>query len=196
MNNLTHVCVCICVYTHWYSIHSLFTWQTDGLHWPRQTTTVDRNHNPFNAITLSISYPGSWFKENTSNLYRVTTEYSCPNYNFHTVKMVQGWEKKSSNTNDVQTFWMNDSMSEWVGGWMSVVWIREICQVGFTDLTRHRVPWRRTCNLEPQVQHSVPCMVACAECSTLPDQVAALSAAHQVGCMACLQPVSVNKSYK
>jgi hypothetical protein len=67
---------------------------------------------------------------------------------------------------------------------MSVVWIREICQVGFTDLTRHIVQWRRTCNLEPQVQHSVPCMVACAECSTLLDQVVAPSAAHQVGCMA------------
>jgi hypothetical protein len=67
---------------------------------------------------------------------------------------------------------------------MSVVGIREICQVGFTDLTRHIVPWRRTCNLEPQVQHSVPCTVAYAECSTLPGQVAALSAAHQGVCMA------------
>jgi hypothetical protein len=43
--------------------------------------------------------------------------------------------KKSMNKNDIPTYWMNDSMSEW----MSVVWIRKICYAGITDLTRHIV---------------------------------------------------------
>jgi hypothetical protein len=79
---------------------------------------------------------------------------------------------------------MNDSMSESVDVWMSVACITECCQVGFTNLILHTELWRRTCNLGPQVQHSVPCTVACAECNTLPGQVVALSAAHQEGCRA------------
>lgn len=56
------MCMYMCVHPR-YSIHSLPIWQTDGLHWPRQATTVDWNLNLFNAITMSISYPGSWFQE-------------------------------------------------------------------------------------------------------------------------------------
>lgn len=128
MNNLTHVCVCICVYTHWYSIHSLSTWQRDGLHWPRQTTTADWNLNPFNAITMSISYPGSWFKENTSNHYRITTEYPCSNYNFHTVKMVQGWGKKILEQEWCTNF-LNERFNEWVSRWVNE------CSVDQRDLS-------------------------------------------------------------
>jgi hypothetical protein len=40
-----------------------------------RVTTVDSNLSPFITI-ISISYPGSWFQENTLNHFKVTTDYS------------------------------------------------------------------------------------------------------------------------